>query len=84
MTEQVKTQPTAEELAQQKIEGVKQELRYLKDLREILKGYTRVSAADAEKAAAVWNTTTALVAQCEHFLREAKKEKKNETQEQAK
>jgi len=71
MTEETKTEPTFDNL-----DIIKQELRILKDLREMLKAYTRVGPSDAAKLAGIWQWLGAMIQRSEEYIRDAKKAEK--------
>lgn len=59
------------------VQAVKHELAFLKDVRQILKAYTKVGPSDAEKLVGVWRTLGVLIQRSEAFIREAKKDAKS-------
>lgn len=56
-----------------KLDIIKQELRLLKDLREMLKAHTRVGPSDATKLAGIWQWLGAMIYQSEEYIRNEKK-----------
>lgn len=60
-----------------KTDIIKQELRILKELRELLKAHTRVGPSDAAKLAGVYQWLGAMISQSEAYIRDAKKEDKS-------
>lgn len=66
MTEEVKQEVS-------KVAIIKQELRILKELRDLLKRNTKVGPTDAHKLAGVYQWLGAMITQSEAYIRDEKK-----------